>query len=302
VINWTNILENPTKQNQLIIKNGLGGTYHYHTNYINYDKQEKNKDFENKIIKININDINIYKINLQLNDIAYIKPYNNAIPVLCFNNNYDIVLEPKYFKFSKKSNGFNNYITIPYFLFLGCDIISNFEIYCPDNCDTPFIEIFGCYIKLTKTDFGYKSVDFTNKSYLNNLRNYKPLSEIYDENNNIITNLKDNTDYVLKFDKGYLNILPRRFIAQNIITRYLDNIVEIIKKSKEKLQYINKNENVKTLYKKVIRIGDIETEDIETEDIETEDIETEDIETEDIETEDIETEDIENISNNTIII
>jgi len=269
MIDWPNILENPTKQNQLVIKYGLGGTYNSHTDYINYDNNEKNKDFENKLIEINMDDIKIYKINLQINDIAYIKPYNNAISVLC-SNNYDIVLEPKYFKFSKKSNGYNNYITIPYFLFLGCDILSNIEIYCPDNCDTPFIEIFGCFIKLTKTDFGYKSVDFTNKTYLNNLRNYNPLSELYNENNNIITNLKDNTEYILKFDKGYLNSLPRRYIAQNIISNYIDNIVKIMKKSKEPEDKIPQkiimlNENNEIIYNLIEKHIDVETEDIETE-------------------------------------
>lgn len=268
VIDWPNILENPTKQNQLVIKNGLGGTYNSHTDYINYDNHEKNKDFENKLIKINMDDIKIYKINLQLNDIAYIKPYNNAIPVL-YSNNYDIVLEPKYFKFSKKSNNYNNYVIIPYFLFLGCDILSNIEIYCPDNCDTPFIEIFGCYVKLIKTDFGYKSVDFTNKAYLNNLRNYKSLSELYNENNNIITNLKDNTEYILKFDKGYLNSLSRRYVAQYIISNYIDNIVEIIKRAKEteyKIPQKNiilneNNENNETIYNLIEKHIDIEKED-----------------------------------------
>jgi hypothetical protein len=216
-----------------------------------------------------MDDIKIYKINLQLNDIAYIKPYNNAVPVL-YSNNYDIVLEPKYFKFSKKSNNYNNYVIIPYFLFLGCDILSNIEIYCPDNCDTPFIEIFGCYVKLIKTDFGYKSVDFTNKAYLNNLRNYKPLSELYNENNNIITNLKDNTEYILKFDKGYLNSLPRRYIAQNIISNYIDNIVEIIKRSKETEYKIPQkniilNENNEIIYNLIEKHIDLEIEDIETE-------------------------------------
>ena len=268
MIDWPNILENPTKQNQLVIKNGLGGTYNSHNDYINYDNKEKNKDLENKLIKINMDDIKIYKINLQLNDIVYIKPYSNAVSVLCCNN-YDIVLEPKYFKFSKKSNNYKNYIIIPYFLFLGCDIVSNIEIYCPQDCDKPFIELFGCHIKLIKTEFGYKSVDFTNKSYLNNLKNYEPLSNLYNEHNNIITNLKDNTDYILKFDKGYLNNLPRHYIALNILSNYLDNIVEIIKKSKwpkdkEPRKFIMLNENNEIIYNLIEKQIDIETEDIET--------------------------------------
>lgn len=228
-IDWPHPNEPQLMTNKLRFSSGLAGCMISIKDQFIYTDEYKSKIKSEKIQDIEIHKIDFTNNILNNINIDFIKPYNNdTLFSLVQNTNCKIMMESGFFKFTKNSARIGNYITIPKFIFQNCDTITNIEIFCPFDCDKPYLELFGHEIKLVKTANGYKCNEFNDITHINNMKK----NTIYENKyGGFITNLNENKNYILKFDKCYLESQPRKYLAVNVPISIIDNIIDIVKKS-----------------------------------------------------------------------